>query len=83
MTATCVLALARLLQTSADGASPPLLRLPGEKIHFVVRAVWRFLADPNGRIQHTAAFLWVQLQSLWLEGCAAVLAAELDGCLNE
>ena len=42
-----------------------------------LRCVWAFLADPNGRTQRKAAFLWMRLQTLWPSSCAEQLAAAL------
>ena len=44
--------------------SPPAQISPSS-VSRVLRSLWAFLGDANGRVQHTAAFVWHSLLRLW------------------
>ena len=51
--------------------------VPSARVASVLRSLWTFLGDPNGKTQHTAAFVWVALLRVWPSVGASVVAHEL------
>ena len=86
LAAPCVATMAAVLESAAagaiDGDSSPLAAPIAAVLRVaVLRNLWRFLDDADGATQHEAAFLWVRLQALWPDACAAVLAQSLRGAM--
>ena len=66
--ACCALTLEKML---------PGCRITSEAAVRVLRAMWRFLGDQNGCMQHAAAFVWVSLLQAWPFAAAYVIAEQL------
>ena len=58
----CALTLGHVYDPPCRAAFAPL---SASCVTTVLCAIWHFLADIDGRTQHTAAFVWVELHRVW------------------